>query len=104
MGDEVRVDPRQLSGAAPAFDELSRRIEAALSALRSTLDAEGESWGTDAPGITFAAKYVPGRDSATPAIRGLADTLAGIAGGLRDTATTFERADTGFAGNLGGGS
>lgn len=104
MGDEVRIDPERVAGAAPAFDELSGRIRAALSSLEAILAAEGESWGSDAPGTTFAVQYVPGRDSATPAVRGFADTLAAIATGLRDTAAAFERTDTGFAGTLGGGS
>ena len=104
MGDEVRVDPQQLVSAATGFDELSGRVREAWKALEAALGAEGASWGSDAPGTTFAAQYVPGRDAATAAVHGLADTLAGIAAGLRDTATAFDDADTGFAGALGGGA
>lgn len=104
MGDEMRIDPDRVAGAAPAFDELSGRVAAALSALEGALAAEGDCWGSDSPGTAFAAQYVPGRDAATPAVRGLADTLAAVAAGLRDTAAAFERADTGFAGTLGGGN
>ncbi|MGO4200724.1 WXG100 family type VII secretion target [Rhodococcus sp. TAF43] len=103
MADEMRVDPQQLRGAAPHFDVLADRLTDALSELASTLDTEGASWGTDAPGTAFASMYVPGADGARSALRHVAEVFAGVAGGLRDTAEVFEQTDSGLAGTLGGG-
>ncbi|WP_241565936.1 WXG100 family type VII secretion target [Prescottella agglutinans] len=103
MTDAMRIDVDQVRSAAPLFDRTVDDLVDRQRQLATVLDAEGASWGSDSTGTTFASGYVPGADGALAALRNLTDALAGIAGGLRDTATAFEATDRGFSRTLGGG-
>ncbi|MDH6680419.1 phage tail tape-measure protein [Rhodococcus sp. LBL1] len=103
MTDSMRIDVDQVRSAAPLFDAAVDDLVDRQRQLSMVLDAEGASWGSDSTGATFAAQYVPGVDRALAALRNLTDVLAGVAGGLRSTATAFEMTDSGFSRTLGGG-
>ncbi|PTR31202.1 hypothetical protein C8K36_101229 [Rhodococcus sp. OK519] len=103
MADSMWIDADRVRSAAPGFERSTDDLVDLQRQLALVLDAEGASWGSDSTGSTFAARYVPGADGAVAALRNLTDVLAGIAGGLRDTAAAFETTDRGFSGTLGGG-
>lgn len=102
MGDQVCVDPAALRTVAPRFVELADVIEAAERALSSALTAEGECWGADESGQSFAQTYVGDVSPTVDAVATLARVLTSMRDRMVHTADNYDDTDTRFGGALGG--
>ena len=97
------VDPIRLRSAAPQFDAVADRLRTATSTLTAALSAEGECWGGDEAGQTFAQSYLPQSEATTTALGNVVDALRAIRTSLDASADTWDGADQSGAGRFGGG-
>ncbi|MGH4027063.1 MAG: WXG100 family type VII secretion target [Pseudonocardiaceae bacterium] len=97
------VDPTRLRGAAPQFDVVADQLRNVTSTLTAALSAEGECWGGDEAGQTFAQSYLPQSEAATTALGGVVEVLRAIRTSLDASADTWEGADLTGAGRFGSG-
>lgn len=100
MSEAVRAEVAALRSVAPRFDELARRLGEVASVLTERFAAEGECWGSDAPGSTLASGYLPGSDAALRGIGLTTHTLTGVGAALRVAADEYERTDVATAAAL----
>ena len=96
------VDPTRLRSAAPQFDAVADQLRNAGAALTAALSVEGECWGGDEAGRTFAQSYLPQSEAATTALGDVAEACA-IRTSLDASADTWDGADQTGAGRFGGG-
>nr|WP_259465560.1 type VII secretion target [Rhodococcus opacus] len=99
---QLWVDPAHLRSVAPRFEALSQRMAEVAAALHSTLEAEGECWGGDEIGTTFASGYLASADVAGRSLGFAAGALAALGSRLRSTADSFDDTDRGTASSLAG--
>jgi len=99
---QLWVDPAHLRSVAPRFDALSQRMAEAAATLHSTLEAEGECWGGDETGTTFANGYLPSAEVAEHSLGFAVGALAALGTELRSTADSFDDTDRGTASSLAG--
>jgi uncharacterized protein YukE len=98
MGVPLGVTPAQLRATADHLTDVSTRMAAVLSGLRSRLDGEGRAWGDDKVGREFAdggegyLAQVDGVDESVGAKTKLLDDYSTL---LRTTANTLEQQDQG---------
>ena len=71
----VTVDPSGLSANAALYGVHADAVAAIHNTLAQKLDAEGEPWGNDEAGSTFAAHYV---EPALTALRMMITTQQGL--------------------------
>jgi uncharacterized protein YukE len=102
MGAEVVVDSAALRAVAPRFVELADAVEAAERELSSALAAEGECWGADETGQSFAQTYVGEVAPTVDAVTMLAQVLTSVRDRMVHTADNYDNTDTRFGGALGG--
>ena len=102
MSAQLWVDPTHLRSVAPRFDALSQRMAEVAATLHSTLEAEGECWGGDGTGTTFASGYLPSADAAGQSLGFAVGALAALGSRLRSTADSFDDTDRGTASSLAG--
>lgn len=102
MSKPIRVEPDILRAAAPKVADAADALAAAFAALSSSLSAEGECWGADEPGSSFAEGYVANADSRSQEIQGAVVKLRSVADKLIADANSFQDTDTTFGENLGG--
>ncbi|MFD6060974.1 WXG100 family type VII secretion target [Rhodococcus wratislaviensis] len=102
MSAQLWVDPAHLRSVAPRFDALSQRMAEVAATLHSTLEAEGECWGGDQTGTTFANGYLPSAEVAEHSLGFAVGALAALATELRSTADSFDDTDRGTASSLAG--
>lgn len=98
------VDPTRLRSAAPQFDAVADQLANAATALNSALSAEGQCWGGDEAGRTFAQDYLPQAGATTAALGNVIEALRAIRTSLDASADTWEGADQCGAGRFGGGA
>ena len=96
------VDPTALRSASPKFSAAGDKLQTAWETLRAALDANNGCWGGDEAGKEFEKTYVPIADKARQAFPALAEGIHSIRKGLDASADTWEAADKGGAGSLGG--
>jgi uncharacterized protein YukE len=101
MSDQFRVELDQFRSLIPRFAELQADTTTAGSRLVQGLESEGECWGADEVGTTFAAKYVTASQDTIEAITDLAALFGVIGEKVGHTADSFEQTDTGTGGVLG---
>ncbi|AII04831.1 WXG100 family type VII secretion target [Rhodococcus opacus] len=102
MSAQLWVDPAHLRSVAPRFDALSQRMAEVAATLHSTLEAEGECWGGDQTGTTFANGYLPSAEVAEHSLGFAVGALAALGTELRSTADSFDDTDRGTASSLAG--
>src|SRR5690348_8619951 len=59
MAQELRVDADRLHALVSEYESIGEAAKRAHEELRAVLAAEGDCWGGDAPGRSFAETYVP---------------------------------------------
>ncbi|WP_068275038.1 WXG100 family type VII secretion target [Aldersonia kunmingensis] len=102
MSEQVRVEPDALRAVAPRFAELSDAVESARQTLASALSAEGECWGADESGESFAKGYADDVSPTVDAIASLVTVLDSIRQRLVTTADNYDATDSRTAVNLDG--
>lgn len=75
MAESLQVDEERLRALIPEFENIGAEAQRTLDQLKAALAREGEPWGKDAPGQTFAETYAP---DAEKAIDGLTKTVASL--------------------------
>lgn len=95
------VDPEQLRGKSPQFDAAADAIRAAFDKLNGVLQAEGDCWGGDEAGQTFAQDYLPASQQAEQGFPAVGETLGQVRTELDATAQTWDSNDQGSAANIG---
>lgn len=95
------VDPEKLRGKSPQFDAAADAIRATFEKLNGVLQAEGDCWGSDEAGQTFAQDYLPASQDAEQGFTSMSETLGQVRSELDATAQTWDSTDQGSAANLG---
>ncbi|MCC3315241.1 hypothetical protein [Nocardia africana] len=75
MAQELRVDADRLHAVMQEYESIGEAARRAHDELRAVLAAEGDCWGEDTPGRSFAETYVPDA-------RNLLDSLSKTLGSL----------------------
>ncbi|MDQ3405184.1 MAG: hypothetical protein M3548_17635 [Actinomycetota bacterium] len=82
-----------LHSAASGFGKASEMLGDAGRQLGDGLGAQGQCWGGDESGQTFAKDYVPNSESILKAIGELTTALAGIKTALDESANSHRGTD-----------
>ncbi|MEV6426585.1 hypothetical protein [Nocardia sp. NPDC051463] len=93
MGESLRVDTDLLRALAPELTALADLAHKELTQLKATLEAEGQCWGDDEPGLTFGETYVPEAERGLAGYANLVDNLHRTSDGVVDAADTFHNHD-----------
>jgi uncharacterized protein YukE len=56
-GDQVDIDPSQVTAMAQTFDAEANGLSEAIGSLTEQLGALGNCWGNDQPGTAFGGEY-----------------------------------------------
>ncbi|APU13343.1 MULTISPECIES: WXG100 family type VII secretion target [Actinoalloteichus] len=91
--DNMEVDPPALRARSPQFDAAADQLEGAGTSIDGIVSTEGECWGGDESGMTFATDYVPAAQAAQENISALVEALRGIKLQLDAAADTWESID-----------
>lgn len=94
MSKHVRVEPDTLRAVAPRFAELSDAIDSARGTLASAISAEGECWGSDETGDSFAKGYAGDVAPTMAAIASLVSVLGSMQERLTATANAYDTTDS----------
>jgi len=97
MPDGFEVQPDRLRSGATGFGGSGDTLSTAGTTLGNALDAQGECWGNDESGQTFAEDYVPGAEQVRAAFTSLAEALQAIRTALDESANSYENTDAGGA-------
>lgn len=93
MPEGFEVQPDRLRAGATGFGGAGDAMSTAGTTLGSALDAQGECWGGDESGQTFAEDYVPNAQSVREAFGTLAEALQAIKTALDESANSYEGTD-----------
>ncbi|GAB3444881.1 WXG100 family type VII secretion target [Actinophytocola sediminis] len=97
MPDGFEVQPDRLRAGATGFGGSGDALSTAGTTLGSALDAQGQCWGGDESGQTFAESYVPNAQQVREAFGTLAEALQAIKTALDESANSYENTDAGGA-------
>jgi uncharacterized protein YukE len=97
----MEVDPPALRAASPQFDAAADTLESAGTAIDGVVSSEGDCWGADESGQTFANDYLPAAQSAQDNISALVEALRGVRVQLDASADTWESIDQDAADGFG---
>lgn len=87
------VDPVGLAGQAPKYEAVAAQVGVICDTLRARLEAEGECWGGDVPGVVFGAKYAGPASSALAQLDATNQGLVSMLSGIRMWAANYAGAD-----------
>jgi uncharacterized protein YukE len=90
---DFRVDPDALRATRPGFTNVADRIAAAAANLRRVIEAEGECWGSDKIGQSFAKNYTPDVPKALTSIENLGKTMNNLGESMVAIANTLQNRD-----------
>jgi WXG100 family type VII secretion target len=93
MPDGFEVQPDRLRAGASGFGGAGDALSTAGTTLGSALDAQGQCWGNDESGQTFAKDYVPNAQQVREAFGSLAQALQAIKTALDESANSYEGTD-----------
>ena len=94
------VSLHALHAAAGSFGVAGEMLGDAGTKLGDALAAQGQCWGDDESGQTFAKDYVPNSESTLKAFGQLAEALTAIKVALDESANSHEGTDTNSAGGF----
>lgn len=97
MEPGYHVDPAALQAAAPGFSAAGVSLDAASDAVSATIAAEGNCWGDDEAGRSFARGYEPSAQLALQGFGVLVEALHAIRAQLDAMAGTWQDVDAGTA-------
>ncbi|MBP2476137.1 uncharacterized protein YukE [Crossiella equi] len=100
MAGKTRQNAEGIRAGASKLGHVGEDLVKAAQALQQALAGEGQCWGNDESGQSFAKDYVPAADAVSKGMAGIAEGLVNTAKGLVDQATTMEQTDTGNADSL----
>ncbi|MQY24380.1 WXG100 family type VII secretion target [Nocardia macrotermitis] len=93
MGDSLQVDTDLARTLATDLAAIADDAQDDLAQLREVVDREGECWGNDEPGRTFAESYEPDAKKGLTSLQHLVDNLRSLNKGITDAADTFQDQD-----------
>ncbi|MER7546471.1 WXG100 family type VII secretion target [Actinomadura sp.] len=89
----LEVDTEELKRAGKGFHDGANQLKAIYDRLNSALMAEGECWGTDETGKTFAEGYKEPSTQVLESFPKLQKGLDGIKKGVDQMAKTYKQAE-----------
>lgn len=89
----LEVDTEELKRAGKGFERGAGRLEGIYKRLNEALSAEGECWGSDETGQTFAQGYKEPATSVLESFPKLKGGLEGIKKGVDQMAKTYKAAE-----------
>jgi uncharacterized protein YukE len=89
----LEVDTEELKRAGKGFHDGATQLKAIYDRLNSALSSEGECWGSDETGKTFAEGYKEPSKSVLDAFGKLEKGLDGIKKGVDQMAKTYKQAE-----------
>ncbi|MEV0295961.1 WXG100 family type VII secretion target [Nocardia sp. NPDC050710] len=93
MGQSLYVDPDEMRRTAAELRALAEETARVVAELKADLAREGECWGDDKPGKTFAESYVPGAKQGMTGFENLVQNVEAMSSNLRSTVESFENQD-----------
>ncbi|MGW1737713.1 hypothetical protein ACWCPQ_02785 [Nocardia sp. NPDC001965] len=93
MSEPLWLDPAEMRASAAQLDAVATELTEILAELIAIRIREGDSWGGDKPGETFASTYVPAAKQSLEGFENLVAGLRTMGSGIRDTADLFEQQD-----------
>ncbi len=102
--EPVSVNPDGLTNAANQFDAIADTTQHILNTLKSTTSSEGQPWGDDKSGKTFAdgeKGYVSNANNTFSSLASLVGVFQQNASNLKDTVSTFEKNEADMSGSGG---
>ncbi|WP_227983379.1 WXG100 family type VII secretion target [Nocardia spumae] len=93
MDQPLSVDSAELRATGEQLRQLAEDAERMVASLRAALSHEGECWGDDDPGKTFAKTYVPGADRGIEGLENLAANLHALQSNTAGAADNFDNHD-----------
>jgi hypothetical protein len=87
------VDLVGLAAQAPQYEVVAAQVGAICDTLRARLEAEGECWGGDAPGVVFGTKYAGPASSALAQLDATNQGLISMLHGVRMWAANYAGVD-----------
>ncbi|MBB4905768.1 WXG100 family type VII secretion target [Actinophytocola algeriensis] len=93
MAGGFNVQTDRLRSGAGGFGESGDALSQAGTTLGSALDGQGECWGNDESGQSFAKDYVPNSQKVRDAFGSLAEALQAIKTALEESANSYENVD-----------
>ncbi|MBF6126961.1 WXG100 family type VII secretion target [Nocardia brasiliensis] len=88
-----RVDPDALRATRAEFVSVADQITSAAQKLRQVIEAEGECWGSDKIGQSFAKNYTPGVPKALTGVDGLSKAMSTLGDKMVATANELQNRD-----------
>ncbi|MFB4308713.1 WXG100 family type VII secretion target [Actinomadura sp. GTD37] len=89
----LEVDTDELQRAGKGFTDGATQLQAIYDRLNSALMAEGECWGADETGQTFAEGYKKPSTQVLESFPKLKEGLDGIKKGVDQMAKTYKQAE-----------
>lgn len=96
----LQADPGALRGTESAFDSVASAITTAADQLAAVIAAEGECWGNDEIGQSFAQNYTNGVEQGQKAVGNLATSMTQLGANMVTIADKLVEQDTERAAQL----
>ncbi|MEV0105089.1 hypothetical protein AB0H42_01950 [Nocardia sp. NPDC050799] len=94
MTDPLWLDPGEMHASAAELDAVAEEVAQMVAELKAALAHDGECWGNDKPGKTFAESYVPSSEQGMAGLENLVDGVRAIGAGIRATTAALAEVDT----------
>lgn len=94
MPDGFNVQTDRLRRGAGGFGGAGDAMSTAGTTLGSALDAQGQCWGNDESGQSFAKDYVPNSQKVRDAFGSLAEALQAIKTALDESANSYDNVES----------
>jgi uncharacterized protein YukE len=98
--DGYEVDAERLAGEAAQFEPLAGRIDAIHRGLADALTADGDCWGGDAVGQSFASVHTGPADDVVTRLSALRERLGSVGTRFSDTAAAYRAGEDAALENL----
>jgi uncharacterized protein YukE len=93
MAGGFNVQTDRLRRGAGNFGTSGDALSQAGTTLGSALDAQGQCWGNDESGQSFAKDYVPNSQKVRDAFGSLAEALQAIKTALEESANSYDNVE-----------
>jgi len=96
----LQADPDALRNTKTSFDSTASAITTAADQLAAVIAAEGECWGNDEIGQSFAQNYTNGVEQGQKAVKNLATSMTQLGANMVAIADKLVEQDTQRAAQL----
>ncbi|MBY8862067.1 hypothetical protein K7711_36710 [Nocardia sp. CA2R105] len=93
MSESLWVDTGAMRASARELDQVADETARMVAELKAALGQEGDCWGNDEPGETFAKTYVPGEKQGMEGMDNLVAAVRAMGVDLRNITDSFENQD-----------